>query len=181
MVEIEEYIRDNIDGLNVLLGQKEKINKIRDELLYNKDRMIFICGNGGSAATASHLAGDLQQLGFRAICLTDNTNRFSAICNDTEYKYSFKNQLENVAKPGETLIVISGSGNSPNILEAMQYAIDHRILIIAFLGITGGEALKLCDQYNELYVHVSKSMNISENVHVVLCHLVKELIWGKDQ
>ena len=143
--------------------------------------MIFVCGNGGSAATASHMAGDLQQLGFRAICLTDNTNRFSAICNDTAYRYSFKYQLANVARPGELLIVLSGSGNSENIVEAMRYALENKMVVIVFLGITGGVCKRICDEKNLPYIHIEKSMNISENVHMTLWHLIKELIWDKTQ
>jgi len=111
-----------------------------------------VVGNGGSASTASHMACDLSKNTlagnrprFRVMSLTDNVALMSALANDVGYEHVFKEQLVNLIRTGDVLIVLSGSGNSPNVLEAMRYARERSATVIAFLGFDGGEAAELAD------------------------------------
>jgi D-sedoheptulose 7-phosphate isomerase len=111
-------------------------------------RQIFIFGNGGSAATASHMVNDLAKdrsdddaLRFRVISLTDNLPWITATANDFGYERIFENQLKNLLTPGDVVIAISSSGNSPNILRAVAYARERDALTFGIAGFGGG-ALK---------------------------------------
>ena len=119
---------------------------------YRHDKQVFVVGNGGSASTASHMACDLSKNTlagnrprFRVMSLTDNVALMSALANDVGYEHVFKEQLVNLIRTGDVLIVLSGSGNSPNVLEAMRYARERSATVIAFLGFDGGEAAELAD------------------------------------
>lgn len=115
-------------------------------------RTVFVAGNGGSAATASHVANDFGKATrrsgrapIRVICLSDNTPWFSALANDEGYERVFAGQLENFAEPGDVLIVISASGNSPNLLRAVEFAATHGVTSVALLGFDGGQLLTMVD------------------------------------
>lgn len=137
---------------------------------------IFICGNGGSAATASHFATDLGKgasLGFptrfRAVALTDNVPLISAYANDIGYQIIFAEQLKSLARPGDVLVVLSGSGNSPNILEALEAAREVPCRSIALTGFDGGRAFEFAD----LNIVVrSDHMGVIEDAHMSICHSV---------
>lgn len=139
-------------------------------------RQVFIMGNGGSAATASHFACDLGKgadvggcPGFRAIPLTDNMAMFSAYANDCGYEHVFSRQLANLVQPGDVVIGISGSGNSRNVLNAIELAHERGATTIGFIGFDGGHLKGMVD----LPVHVDKQcMEQVEDVHGVLAHLV---------
>jgi D-sedoheptulose 7-phosphate isomerase len=139
-------------------------------------RQVFIMGNGGSAATASHFACDLgkgaQVEGcpcFRAISLTDSVATFSAYANDCGYEHVFSRQLANLIQPGDVVIGISGSGNSPNVLNAVELARQRGATTVGFVGFDGGQLEGMVD----LSVHVAKDcMEQVEDVHVVLAHLI---------
>jgi D-sedoheptulose 7-phosphate isomerase len=117
-----------------------------------KARYVFVCGNGGSAATAEHFTNDLFSRGIKAICLNSNNSIITMIGNDFGYKYIYKRQLDLFAEPGDLLIVFSVSGTSPNIVEALKCPIDK----IKFFGRKldfGGEEdwhLKLTHQIKAL-------------------------------
>jgi D-sedoheptulose 7-phosphate isomerase len=139
-------------------------------------RQIFIMGNGGSAATASHFACDLGkgtiEVGkprFRVISLTDNMSVFSALANDWGYERVFVEQLDSLAKPGDVAIGISGSGNSPNVLLAMDLARERGLTTIGLTGFDGG----LLKSKVEVCVLVDcQNMEQIEDVHLVLEHLI---------
>ncbi len=137
-------------------------------------RMIFIIGNGGSAATASHMANDLNkgasipgQPRFRALALTDNVPLITAWANDTRYDNIFVEQMANFFEPGDLLLAISGSGNSPNILTAVEWA---RRAGAVTVGLTGGTGGRLRDLVDACLVVPSASMEQIEDMHLAVAH-----------
>jgi D-sedoheptulose 7-phosphate isomerase len=149
---------------------------------YEDGRQVFIVGNGGSATTASHMACDLGKtvLGrgpmlpskrFRAIALTDNVALLTAWGNDASYDTIFAEQLRNLARPGDLLIVITGSGNSPNIIEAVKAARELGVHPIGLLGFDGGIVRDLLHQS---VVVGSANYGHIEDVHMILTHLITD-------
>ena len=140
------------------------------------NKQVFILGNGGSAATASHFACDLGKgtlmaglPRFRVIALTDNMSLFSALANDFGYDQVFCEQLKSLVQPGDVVIGISGSGSSPNVLNAIKAARDAGATTIGMVGFDGGELKDLAD----VYIHVpSDNMEQVEDMHLMLEHLI---------
>jgi len=139
-------------------------------------RTVFLFGNGGSAATATHFACDLSKgaiangkLRIRAISLCDNIALLCAWANDTAYEHVFAEQLENLIEPGDIVIGISGSGNSPNVLNAMTLAKAKGAITIGVSGFTGG---KLKDIADVPVVVPNHCMEQVEDVHLVLEHVI---------
>ncbi len=139
-------------------------------------RTIYTCGNGGSASTASHFAVDLAKTSIvpgqprvRAVALTDNIGLLTAWANDTDYDNVFAEQLVNVIEPGDVLIAVSGSGNSPNVLKAVEVANQRGAITIGLSGYAGGKLRPLA-RHN--VVVPSESMQHIEDVHLVLNHVV---------
>lgn len=137
-------------------------------------RHILVCGNGGSAATASHFVNDLNKgtnvagkRRFRAVGLVDNTPLLMAWSNDTDYEHALAEQVVNFVEPGDVLIAISGSGNSPNVLRAVEVAHAHGAITVGVTGFNGGQLKSLVD----LSLHVpSHCMEQVEDAHMILCH-----------
>ncbi len=159
------------DLIRLLSGlDYEKVQEIT--WLLKEDRTIFICGNGGSASTASHFAEDLAywtKEGIRAISLTDNNALITAISNDEGYKNVFVRQLENLFREGDIVIGISASGNSPNVVNALDYANNHKGLSIALVGFDGGKAKYISHHY----IHIeSDDYGVVEDMHLILAHLI---------
>jgi D-sedoheptulose 7-phosphate isomerase len=145
-----------------------------------ENRQIFIMGNGGSASTASHFVCDLAKNtreqgkpSFKVIGLTDNTALISALANDEGYENIFMQQMENFLNQGDIVIAISASGNSMNVLKAVEYASQMKALTIGFTGYDGGQLGRMVD----LNVHVkSDCIEHVEDIHLVLEHiLIKSL------
>jgi D-sedoheptulose 7-phosphate isomerase len=139
-------------------------------------RRIFICGNGGSAATASHFATDLgkgaslgREKRFKVLSLTDNVPWITAMANDTDYSQIFVEQLRNYAEPGDILLAFSGSGNSPNVLRAIDWANDNQLITV---GITGHPGGKLAETARHPLVVQSSHMGVIEDAHFVMQHIV---------
>lgn len=177
-MEIKEYLsifKDVLDKLDEN-SIKEMINEIYNS--YLKDQTIFVIGNGGSAANASHFAQDLSkgvildqsvEKRIRALSLTDNIAYITALANDDGYEKIFVAQMRTFANNDDLLIAISGSGNSPNIIEAVNYAKNNRIKVIGITGYSGGKLKELSD----ISVHVPlNEMCMSESVHSVIFHYV---------
>ena len=170
-----EYIKD----LEVLIGQFDvaSIEKAIDALwaAYEKGNKIFFFGNGGSAATAMHIVNDIVKgttiegrKAARAFCLSDNTSLMMAIANDISYEDVFVHQLKAYFDPGDVAVGISGSGNSGNVIKAIQYANDNGGVTIGLTGFEGGK-LKSLSQIN---VHVSsKHYGRIEDLHTVIVHI----------
>lgn len=155
---------------------EEDLNQVESILLRAREegRTIFIAGNGGSAATASHMANDLNkgaavpgERRFRAFALTDNTALISAWANDTHYERVFVEQMTNFLERGDVLIAISGSGNSSNIIAAVERARREGAVTI---GLTGGNGGRLCRLVDCCLVVRSNRMEQIEDMHLVLSH-----------
>lgn len=139
---------------------------------------IYIAGNGGSSSTASHWVNDLGKATKRsgrrplkAMCLSDNVSWFSALSNDEGYERSFAGQLENFASPGDVLACISASGNSPNLVRAVEVARLAKVTTVGLLGFDGGALKHLVDE--ALCVETDKGMyELVEDVHAAICHAV---------
>lgn len=143
---------------------------------------IYIAGNGGSAATASHWVNDLgkatKRSGRRAMkvsCLSDNIAWFSALANDEGYERVFAGQLENFGMPGDVLVCISASGNSRNLLRAVEVARERRLTTVGLLGFDGG-ALRPCVDLM-LCVDTEKgAYEVVEDIHAVVCHAITKCL-----
>ena len=141
-----------------------------------QQRHIFVCGNGGSASTASHFVTDLvkgasygRDRRFRIQALTDSLSTITAYANDVSFDAIFAEQLKNHAAPGDLVLCISGSGNSPNVLAAAQTARQLGCRIIALTGRDGGKLAPLAD----LNIAVGHPhMGRIEDAHLIVCHMI---------
>jgi D-sedoheptulose 7-phosphate isomerase len=150
-----DYVSGFLSRLAELLGRVdaaavakfiETIERARDE-----NREIFFIGNGGSAAVASHIVNDLAanaltpgKPGFRAFCLADNVESVTAIANDVGYEHVFEHQLKCVLQEGDVVVALSVSGNSPNIIRAIDYANSKGAVTIGLSGFDGGKLARKC-------------------------------------
>jgi D-sedoheptulose 7-phosphate isomerase len=137
---------------------------------------VFTCGNGGSASTASHFVCDIvkgasfqREKRFRIMALTDNLAAITAYSNDVSYECVFVEQLKNFAKPGDVVLAISGSGNSPNVLRAIEYANEAGCKTIGMTGRDGGKLGGLV-QLNILAA--DPHMGRIEDAHLISCHML---------
>jgi D-sedoheptulose 7-phosphate isomerase len=181
-MSIEQDIRSYLDRLlKTLDGMPvDDIARLSEMLYraYSDEKQVFILGNGGSASTASHMAADLGKntIGpnmrrFRIMSLNDNIPLLTALSNDLGYENMFAEQLQNLIQPGDVLIVISGSGNSPNVLKAMEYAQGRSAQVAALLGFGGGRAAELSD----LNVVIdSDDYGVVEDAHLIVNHILVE-------
>lgn len=161
---------------------RTEIERLINELLKarEEDRQIFIMGNGGSAATASHFCCDInkglsyqQNKKFKMICLNDNTATMLAYANDVNYDSIFVEQLKNFMNKGDLVIGISGSGNSKNIINAIEYANKNGATTFGLTGYSGGK-LKEISKFS-INANVD-NMQLSEDIHLAICHLVYSCI-----
>jgi D-sedoheptulose 7-phosphate isomerase len=179
-IDRERFSFDYIETLcNVLydlpLKDLTRALQVLERVLIER-RQVFIAGNGGSAATASHMANDLVKgvareggRGLRAIALSDSVPLITAIANDKSYSEIFADQLLALGQPGDVLIVLSGSGNSANIARAVEVAREMRMTTIALLGMGGGQVAKMADVS---VIVPSDDYGPIEDIHMVLDHLV---------
>ncbi len=181
---MENYIKNFLEDLNVQINKvswREIASAIRIiHSAYEYDGKIFLIGNGGSAAIASHFANDLNktvfgQKGeknvkrFQAICLADNTSALTAWANDVGFNKVFSEQLKNFAKPHDALFAISSSGNSPNIINAVKVAKKSHMPIISLSGFDGGKLSRM----SNAKIHIpSQKYEIVESAHEAICHLI---------
>ncbi len=156
------------------------IAALADELMeaWKRNRQVFIFGNGGSAANAIHLANDFiygvsKEFGhaLRINALPANAAVLTCLANDEGYDQIFLRQLAVLANPGDIAIALSGSGNSPNILRALEYCKKNNIKSYAVLGFDGGQAKKMCDHHIHIEVN---DMQISEDLQLVVGHLLMQ-------
>jgi D-sedoheptulose 7-phosphate isomerase len=173
---IQNYILELKETLDGLSGESiERVLEILHEARMN-NQQVFIMGNGGSASTASHFACDLGKNtrvpstpNFRVVGLTDNMALFSALANDEGYENVFSQQLGNYLQPGDVVIGISTSGNSKNVVNAIQLANSVGTKTIGFTGFDSGELGLLVD----VNLHVpSHSIEHIEDIHLVLEHII---------
>lgn len=176
MSSVQDYklaVIEAIDAID-LARVEQAIEWFRDAR--DRDRHIFVCGNGGSASTASHFACDIvkgasfnRKQRFRILALTDSLPTITAYSNDVSYDSVFAEQLKNFARPGDVVVCISSSGQSPNVLQAMEYANSIGCKTIALTGKDGG-ALGPMAQLN-IQVGVPHTGRI-EDGHMIVCHMI---------
>src|SRR4030042_2124401 len=168
---VKNYLQESKKTLNLM--EENLLNKIEEiaillEETKNKKNRIFIMGNGGSASTASHFAEDLSKgtivgdlLRYKVISLTDSVPTILAWANDSSYDDVFIEQLKNLMEPGDVVIGISGSGNSKNVLKAIDYANQRGGITVGLSGYDGGSLIKL----SQINVHApSFNMQIVEDI-----------------
>ena len=165
---------------------KEGIDRIADTLVgaYRAGRMVFLCGNGGSAALASHFACDLGKgtaycnggKRFRVLALTDNLPTLTAWANDLSYEDVFSEQLRNFVEPRDIAFAISGSGNSKNVLNALRVAREAGAVTVGISGFQGGAMKSLCDV---CVVVPSDNMQIVEDLHLAIAHSIFRIVHAR--
>ena len=148
---------------------------------WKKNQSIFICGNGGSAANSNHIANDLSiaavknsKRGLKVESLASNSSVMTCIANDYGYEKIFSEQLRNKGSKEDLLLVLSGSGNSKNILNAIKQAKKIKMNIFAILGFNGGKCKKILDKFINYQIN---DMQISEDLQMIIINIcVKELM-----
>jgi D-sedoheptulose 7-phosphate isomerase len=171
-----EYKKNTLEAIERI--DLEKVARAIEWFREARDagRRIFVCGNGGSASTASHFACDMlkgasygRPARFRILALTDSVATLTAYANDVGYEAVFVEQLHNFAEPGDLFMGISGSGNSPNVLRAIEYANSLGCRTIALTGRDGGKLGPL----GQLHIHVDvPHMGRIEEAHMIVCHMI---------
>lgn len=188
MIFMKDYRKDiaSYISLETAVLQELDTDQINDvlnilEQALDEERAIYIFGNGGSAATASHFQNDFNkgvsehtEKKFRFQCLNDNVATILAIANDIGYEEIFRFQLQGKLNKGDIVVAISGSGNSDNVLRAVEYAKESQAVVIGMTGFSGGKLKDLCDYPLHVPVH---SMQITEDIHMVLDHLMMSIFY----
>jgi D-sedoheptulose 7-phosphate isomerase len=158
----------------------DAVERIYQILRAARDRgsTVYIAGNGGSAATAAHWVNDLgkgakgsRRAPLRVMSLSDNVSWLTALANDEGYDRVFSGQLENFAKPGDVLVVLSASGNSPNLLRAVELGRARQLITIGFLGFDGGALKHMVDEVLLLPTRKG-AYGLVESGHDLFCHIL---------
>lgn len=172
-IELERRVLQDLDVNNI----NAAMNLIMDT--YEAEKKIYIFGNGGSAATASHYQNDFNKgvseyvnKKFHFQCLNDNVATIMAIANDIRFEEVFRHQLEGNLDSGDLVIALSGSGNSENVICAVKYAKEQGNKVIGLTGYDGGMLRRLAD----ISLHVPiKNMQVTEDIHMVFDHLMMSI------
>ena len=179
--EIEDYIALEKEALTALDTRaiSDAMNLIEET--FENEKTIYIFGNGGSAATASHFQNDFNkgiseytEKKFRFQCLSDNIATVLAIANDIAFEEIYRFQLKGRLQKGDIVIAISGSGNSPNVVNAAGYAKEMGSKVIGLTGFDGGKLRQMSD----ISLHApTRSMQITEDIHMIFDHLMMALFY----
>lgn len=183
------YIGEYLDGVKRLVDAvpEARVGRLADllEEAWREGRRVLLMGNGGSSATASHIVNDLQKCldlecgkPLKTLCLSDCTPLLMAWGNDTEYANVFAPQVECWAEPGDLVIAISGSGNSPNVIQAVERANAKGALTFGLAGYRGG---KLAQTARECIVVPSDNMQQIEDLHMILLHVVFSVVRDRNK
>lgn len=179
--EINEYYDREKAAIDAL--DRDEINLAMNALLdaYDRGATVYVFGNGGSAATASHMVCDFNKgtcleldRKFKFVCLNDNVPIMMAIANDDSYENIFYYQLQDRLKPEDLVLAISGSGNSHNVVKAVEYAKKVGAKVIAMTGYSGGKIRAMADYF--LHVPVD-DMQITEDLHMGFDHMIMQIFW----
>ena len=178
---IKTYLEQEIDILKRI--DVSAVNEVLNllEAGIKREATIYVFGNGGSAATASHFQNDFNKgvsehidKKFRFLCLNDNVATVMAVANDVGYEEVFRFQLQGKIKKGDILMAISGSGNSPNVINAVEYGKKQGCKVVGLTGYSGGRLKELSD----ISLHVPiNSMQITEDVHMIFNHLMMSVFY----
>lgn len=175
--EYFEQLRETIEKLNL-----EEITEAVEAIkrAYDREATIYIFGNGGSAATASHFVcdfnkgiSDRKEKKFNLVCLSDNIPQLTAIANDISYDEVYRYPLRNKLKNTDLVIAVSGSGNSKNVINAVEYAKGVGCEVIGITGYAGGKLRELSDY--KMHVDVN-DMQITEDVHMAFDHMMYRVL-----
>lgn len=173
---LRDYIKEQKTALDSIPVNQVALLIQKFKSAWTEDRQIFVFGNGGSAANASHFVTDLgkgasdkMDKPFRCMSLNDNTPWMTALGNDYSYDEVFSRQLMNFARPGDLLLTMSVSGKSPNLVKAVQWAKEHEIFTIALVGGKRGKLAEIAD-----FVIVADSTHYGrvEDAHMGICHMI---------
>ena len=181
MIASKKFSDEYLNYISDLISQLDRnhISKFVDHVLGVRDnkQTIFFLGNGGSASTASHFVNDIS-LGsrqfenpFRAVSLCDNQAVITAIANDDGYENIFLQQLQTQAKPGDSMVCISASGNSQNLVKAVEWSKANGVYTISLTAFDGG----YLKQHTDLNIHVPTKIGEygpAEDLHMVICGLI---------
>ncbi len=175
--ELEEHLK-NTESIYKLIP---KINNLTNIIIsaFKKEKKLLICGNGGSAADAQHFASELigryekERSSFPAIALTTDTSAITSISNDFGFDNVFSRQIEGLGKPGDVLIVISTSGNSKNLIRAIETAKKNNVRCVALLGNQGGLISEMVDL--KIIISSKRTCRIQE-MHGLIIHIICGLI-----
>ncbi len=180
---VKDYYNNLIDGSKLIDNEQLKLCAEICETVFQNNNWLFVCGNGGSAAIANHFIADYTKLIStgtklkpKVHSLSNNVEIISAIANDISYEEIFSYQLNRFATKNDALIVISGSGNSPNIIKALSDGKKIGCKTIAFTGFAGGAARKLADISIHVDVH---NYGIVEDLHQGMMHIIAQYIRQK--
>ena len=179
------FFSDYVNKLTSVLENSDwsAVSKLSEDLFtcWKNGNQVFLCGNGGSAGNASHLANDFiygvaksKGKGIRAISLSDNGSILTCLANDVGYDSIFTEQLAVLANPNDILIALSGSGNSGNIISVLQEAKLIGVKSYAILGFNGGECKKLADQAIHFEIN---DMQISEDLQLIVGHMLMKFLY----
>ena len=149
---------------------------------YRNDRQVFVAGNGGSAATANHFAADFGKNAvaegrrrFRVLSLCDSIEKVTALANDIAFEEIFRQQLINLMRPGDVLVLVSASGSSPDLVRACEYAREQGANIVALAGFEGG---KIKDFADTALVARTDNYERIEDIHLIILHMA--VCWFKE-
>lgn len=176
-----KFAHSYLEYLSQVLAKidREEIGGFMQILLNARERKatVFFIGNGGSAATSSHFANDIAigtqswDKPFRAVSLTDNVSVMTAIANDESYESIFVRQLQILMEPADVVVAISASGNSSNVIKAVEYANEHGAVTVGLTAFDGGRLRQVCQQSVHVPTHQGE-YGPAEDGHMVLDHLV---------
>lgn len=176
------HLRTCLDQLD--LQQVEGVVQVLRRAL-DQDATVYVVGNGGSASTATHMASDLSRArcgtgepGLRAVSLTDNVAAFTAMANDTGYEGAFAEMLALQTRPGDVVLAISGSGNSPNVVRAVEVARERGAVTVGLIGFGGGDLGGVVD--HQITV-ASRHYGAVEDLHLCLGHMLAMMLAGEDR
>ncbi|MDD4187285.1 MAG: SIS domain-containing protein [Bacilli bacterium] len=179
---IKEYYEREIRVINNL--NLDELNEAMNAIYttYKNNGTIYVCGNGGSASTASHMQNDFNKgiseytdLKFNFYCLNDNVSTMMAVANDIGYDEVFRFPLLNKITENDLLIGISGSGNSKNVLNAAEYAKEVGAKVLGMTGYTGGKLREMADYI----MHVDEmDMQIAEDIHMTFDHMMMKIFYN---
>ncbi|MGQ9454950.1 MAG: D-sedoheptulose-7-phosphate isomerase [Armatimonadota bacterium] len=181
---VSEYIRLVKEAISAL--SEEAITDIVNTLkkAHTEGKQVFLLGNGGSAANSTHIAEDLQKgvkehtgKRFKVISLADSTPLITAWANDAGYERVFVEQIETFVEPGDVVIAISGSGNSPNVIQAVEKANEIGAITIGWTGFDGGRLAQIAQKS---IIVASDNMQRIEDVHLILGHLIYTCLISPD-
>jgi D-sedoheptulose 7-phosphate isomerase len=173
---VDRYLDEVAAAITAI--DRDSVRQVVDalEAVWLREGTTFLIGNGGSASTASHMMNDLSKatafpgrLRLRALALTDNVPLVTALANDLDFADVFLEQLRTFARPGDALVAISGSGNSPNVIRAVEYALRYGITTIGLCGAPGGRLAAISDYR---VIVPARRIGQQEDGHLILNHTI---------